>query len=199
MKEAKWPSLRSWVTGQAESPLPVSCNGGRHGKSTGSDGLTPGTLGPALCPGTVSIKGWRVRATRLVYHKAFPGFLSRWSPINSGLSWAAAPLPDSWMSFEDGFCFPGPLTWVTAECDMTFSTLGPCFLLFYIFYIKLYVGLAHRRCQMFWNFTDDPAVVLTSFVWREMNQKEDLKDLLTFLLNHSKLFQLLTALWSLKL
>lgn len=191
MKEAKWRSLRSWATGQAESPLPVSCSGGRHGKSTGADGLTPGTLGPALCQGAVSVKGWRVRATRLVYHMPFPG----WSPINNGLSWAAAPLPNSWMSFEDGFCFPGPLTWVTADCDTTFSTLGPCFPLRYIFFcIKLYVGLAHRRCHMFWNFTDDPAVVLTSFVWREMNQMEDLKDLLTFLLNHSKLFRLLAAL-----
>lgn len=64
IKEAKWPSLRSWATGQAESPLPVSCSGGRHGKSTGADGLTPGTLSPALCQGAVSVKGWRVRATR---------------------------------------------------------------------------------------------------------------------------------------
>ena len=102
---------------------------------------------------------------------------------------APAPLAVSWMSSEDGFCFSGP--WVTAECDMTVSTLdlASCF---FTFSASICVQAWHTgdaKCQgilwmVHWSF---------NFVWRETNQKEDLKDLLTFLLNHSKPFQLLKA------
>lgn len=73
------------------------------------------------------------------------------------------------------------LSWVMVRCDLLHSWA------LLHFPLRL-LGLAHRRCQIVENFVDDTIVVLTLFAWRETNQKEDLKHLLTSFLSHSKPF-----------
>lgn len=151
LREAAWPSpfphrALPRGTGRAEPARPqLWC--GRGWQGSGSGGLTPRILGLAPCQGQFLWKG---------LSRNFWGLC-----VFARLT---EELEDDLASRDHHRRLELSVIWACPLWGLASSFISPG--------TKLWEGLAHKRCQMAGNFMDDSTVVLTSFVWREVHQKD---------------------------